>query len=593
MDVENYWAAQGLTSSIDKLNDMARFQQKQMQEKEQKMLQLYDQQQQRAYQVVKKGSAGSKDSMPQQHSITRSITTTRTTSTTQGGKVRQMFDERRQTTVKGIDRSYPLEPLENKSKKQIAANGGHIASKVNQPGTVMRKTVTVRRTAKADGNSGNTRENLTVSHHEEVSQESFRNGEQFGSMNVDGAYRDESHRATTQNGVEIEEVLDEDTVERNQMLAKIHLMEYDKNLRHRVDNDLISEKFPDDLLVNVTDKWSKKPIAKKLSQAEARLERFKNVNARRNSATSTVTTRRSESRKRSEPNSPSPKATSRIRKNVNSESPGRVSANSSTNPPSRQSLPSSPSKSPDITSKRNSASQNQRQPPPTLSPSPRPSSILSQASSRTSPTRGTHSAENPKQGMATKAKHPIRSAETVSASSTKGPPSARSGQIVGNSEALVSCKICGRRFAQDRVTLHEKICAKTTQKKRKQFDTVRHRVQGTELEPFAKKVPTTGKQAEQRGKAKKPEVKAQSNWRRKHEDFINAIRSAKQVQAHLAAGGKLSDLPPPPVSDTSDYIQCPHCGRKFNQGAADRHIPKCANMIHNKPNPRAPPKPKR
>lgn len=37
----------------------ARFQQKQLQEKEQKLLQLYDQQQQRAHQVAQRGSAGS------------------------------------------------------------------------------------------------------------------------------------------------------------------------------------------------------------------------------------------------------------------------------------------------------------------------------------------------------------------------------------------------------------------------------------------------------------------------------------------------------------------------------------------------------
>lgn len=77
----------------------------------------------------------------------------------------------------------------------------------------------------------------------------------------------------------------------------------------------------------------------------------------------------------------------------------------------------------------------------------------------------------------------------------------------------------------------------------------------------------------------------QTNWRKKHEEFINSIRAAKEMQVHLAKGGKLSDLPPPPPSDYSDYIPCPHCGRKFNQNAADRHIPKCATMIHNKPNP--------
>lgn len=84
---------------------------------------------------------------------------------------------------------------------------------------------------------------------------------------------------------------------------------------------------------------------------------------------------------------------------------------------------------------------------------------------------------------------------------------------------------------------------------------------------------------------KKPEpVSAKkSDWRRKHEEFIAAIRSAKEVQAYLAKGGKLSDLPPPPPSENPDYVQCPHCSRRFNESAAQRHIPKCATFQHNKP----------
>ncbi|OXU24723.1 hypothetical protein TSAR_012122 [Trichomalopsis sarcophagae] len=160
------------------------------------------------------------------------------------------------------------------------------------------------------------------------------------------------------------------------------------------------------------------------------------------------------------------------------------------------------------------------------------------------------------------------------------------------SDSLSTCKICNRRFATDRIGLHEQICAKTSQKKRKQFDAVTHRVKGTELESFVQK--PGKKQGKAAAKPAAASVEpSKSNWRRKHEDFINAIRSAKQMQAHLASGGKLSDLPPPPPSDTSDYIQCPHCSRKFNQGAAERHIPKCANMQHNKPNPRAPPRSRR
>jgi len=86
-------------------------------------------------------------------------------------------------------------------------------------------------------------------------------------------------------------------------------------------------------------------------------------------------------------------------------------------------------------------------------------------------------------------------------------------------------------------------------------------------------------------KTKKPEIKP--DWRRKHEEFINAIRYARETQARLAAGGNLSDLPPPPPSDTSDYVQCEHCGRKFNRSAAERHIPICKRMHDKKQAPRA------
>lgn len=78
---------------------------------------------------------------------------------------------------------------------------------------------------------------------------------------------------------------------------------------------------------------------------------------------------------------------------------------------------------------------------------------------------------------------------------------------------------------------------------------------------------------------------SKKDWRTTHEEFIAAIRAAKMAQAHIAKGGKLSDLPPPPPSSNPDYVQCPHCGRRFNEAAAARHIPKCATYLHNKPKP--------
>ena len=83
-------------------------------------------------------------------------------------------------------------------------------------------------------------------------------------------------------------------------------------------------------------------------------------------------------------------------------------------------------------------------------------------------------------------------------------------------------------------------------------------------------------------KAQKEAPKKKGDWRKKREEFVAALRAAKAAQRHLAAGGKISDLPPPPPSDTSDYIQCPHCSRRFNEAVAERHIPKCKDIKSNK-----------
>lgn len=156
-------------------------------------------------------------------------------------------------------------------------------------------------------------------------------------------------------------------------------------------------------------------------------------------------------------------------------------------------------------------------------------------------------------------------------------------------EGTSNCRYCGRHFNTDRLRKHEAVCERTMATKRKIFDASRQRVKGTDNEKYVKKNRMATSYSSAAAGQGSVGVK-KSNWRQKHEEFIQAIRSAKQVQAHLARGGKLTDLPPPPPSENPDYIQCPHCKRRFNQQAAERHIPLCANMIHNKPrrsNPQA------
>ncbi|XP_029313729.1 zinc finger C2HC domain-containing protein 1A isoform X2 [Cottoperca gobio] len=128
-------------------------------------------------------------------------------------------------------------------------------------------------------------------------------------------------------------------------------------------------------------------------------------------------------------------------------------------------------------------------------------------------------------------------------------------------EELSQCNICKRCFFPKVLAKHVKICQKSSSKRRKIFDSSRQRAEGTDL-PTLKPI-----------KPKAEPQKKPSNWRRKHEDFIATIRAAKVLTQVMKDGGPLP--PPPPPTYDPDYVQCPHCQRRFNQGAADRHISFC------------------
>ncbi|NP_955974.1 zinc finger C2HC domain-containing protein 1A [Danio rerio] len=151
------------------------------------------------------------------------------------------------------------------------------------------------------------------------------------------------------------------------------------------------------------------------------------------------------------------------------------------------------------------------------------------------------------------------------------------------SEELVPCKICGRSFFPKVLKKHVPICQKTAAKRRKVFDSGRQRAEGTEIstvKPIKPKLQSSSSSS----KSDKPEPpKKQSNWRRKHEEFIATIRAAKSINQVIKDGGPLP--PPPPPSYDPDYIQCPYCQRRFGENAADRHIKFCkeqASRISNK-----------
>ncbi|KAJ3062260.1 Zinc finger C2HC domain-containing protein 1C [Podochytrium sp. JEL0797] len=69
----------------------------------------------------------------------------------------------------------------------------------------------------------------------------------------------------------------------------------------------------------------------------------------------------------------------------------------------------------------------------------------------------------------------------------------------------------------------------------------------------------------------KPIPVPKKNWRTKHDTFLRMVR------ANRTPGD--ADPSTPALPDP-DYIQCDHCGRRFNETAAERHIPICANTKH-------------
>jgi hypothetical protein len=67
-----------------------------------------------------------------------------------------------------------------------------------------------------------------------------------------------------------------------------------------------------------------------------------------------------------------------------------------------------------------------------------------------------------------------------------------------------------------------------------------------------------------------------SKWKTQSDAFRQAMRNARMYTQAEANGVKL----PPPLASAPDpsLVLCPHCDRRFNEKAAERHIPKCLDI---------------
>jgi hypothetical protein len=140
----------------------------------------------------------------------------------------------------------------------------------------------------------------------------------------------------------------------------------------------------------------------------------------------------------------------------------------------------------------------------------------------------------------------------------------------------VECNQCGRKMLPGPLQKHAKICAKVFLQKRKKFDSSKMRTKELEQELGAKK--KSSKKASAAAAA--PAGGGKPSWKDQSNAFREAMRAAREYTQKVADGEPL----PPPIISAPDpsLIQCPHCARRFNARAAERHIPTCTS-IKNKP----------
>ncbi|CAL8125119.1 unnamed protein product [Orchesella dallaii] len=136
-----------------------------------------------------------------------------------------------------------------------------------------------------------------------------------------------------------------------------------------------------------------------------------------------------------------------------------------------------------------------------------------------------------------------------------------------------TCSYCGRNFAAGRIELHEMSCSRiANQRKRLPFiQTVGLKHVDCETEEL---IPT-----------EKCSILGERglNWRKEHFRFVTELQQTKHVVDRYVTGS-IPGIPPPPTELQLDveFVQCPHCLRRFESGAASRHTPKCRSTISNK-----------
>ena len=189
------------------------------------------------------------------------------------------------------------------------------------------------------------------------------------------------------------------------------------------------------------------------------------------------------------------------------------------------------------------------------------------------------------------------------------PPDAFSNSAAAGS--LVGCPHCDRRFSETSMPRHVKVCKTVFLAKPKVFNSSRMRISGvaelnkpdnTEMKllesavnstdnapltslnsPTAARLIRKQKRAEEKKAAKAAKAEKgkdkdrNANRERKWKSQSNALRRA-MLEARGKSTAHMDSMTGAQLDMASNLVPCPHCNRKFNHKAADRHIPQCQSI---------------
>ena len=184
------------------------------------------------------------------------------------------------------------------------------------------------------------------------------------------------------------------------------------------------------------------------------------------------------------------------------------------------------------------------------------------------------------------------------------PPDAFSNSAA--TDSLMGCPHCDRRFSETSLPRHVKVCKAVFLAKPKVFNSSRMRISGvaelnkpdnTEMKllesavnstddapltslnsPTAARLIRKQKRAEEKKAAKAEKDKdMKANTERKWKSQSNALRRA-MLEARGKSTAHMDSMTGAQLDMASNLVPCPHCNRKFNHKAADRHIPQCQSI---------------